>query len=400
MTNDTVSILGSPPNYDSEGVSSARSNATRSIIGSRRGLPNADVTKLPGRRPLPPPADFAPATVYFVWCNTQRRKFSFPHYLSVRAAIHAVGADAVWFYFALQPTADRWSHETWLGELEAEFPFFRRRPLFDLGHLDACVGNRPADDFVAWLVSTHGGIYVDVETAIADFRPSLRSLDVLAAYTEDRGNSSRNELRSKAVRRLRLLMAKKGQLCGGSANDIAKPRVQVTTCLAYGESDVVTTRNHKPPICVVLPSALLPKDLWTDGTNGDDATMVSTVGRYLRTAFYGRPEIPKPVADYSNLVPNTGHMVWVDGGEMKFVFFLSVLSLLHCAGVDAVYVHGDQPPSGVYWKLLLATQTDRVKFVQRENMGQVRNCLNSKGSINAGWIIIETSNTTILIRGN
>jgi hypothetical protein len=106
------------------------------------------------------------------------------------------------------------------------------------------------------------------------------------------------------VRRLRLLMAKKGQLCGGSDSDVAKRRVHVTTCLASAEQDVVTTRNRTPPICVVLPNSLLPKDLWTDGTNGDGAAVDSTVSRYLRTAFYSRPDIPKPVADYNNLVPN------------------------------------------------------------------------------------------------
>jgi hypothetical protein len=184
LLNDSVapiSILQSPPNYDGDGISSVRSNAKVSVgIDNRRGHPHADNAEHPGRRLLPLPADHVPATLYFVWCDTQRRTFRFPHYLSVRAAVRAVSADAVWFYFAMPPTGDRWSYETWFGELEAEFPFFRRRSLFDLGHLDACVGNRPADDFVAWLVSTRGGIYVDVETAIADFRPSLRSLDVLA----------------------------------------------------------------------------------------------------------------------------------------------------------------------------------------------------------------------------
>lgn len=353
-----------PSNDDGRILSHVGSNASR--IGDRQSLPAASsAVSHPGRR-LPSPSNYVPATVYFVWCNSRRRTFRFPHYLSVRAAIHAFQADAVWFYYSVKPTVDRWSYETWLGELEAEFPFFRPRSLFDLGHLDACVRNRPADNFVAWLVSTRGGIYVDIETAIADFRPSLRSFNVLAAYTIDKRGSSGIVQRAPG-RRLRLLMAKQGQLCDGTVKEPAVQRIRVTTCLGAASG---VAAIHTSPICFVLPDSLLPKDLWTDSSSGG-AVVGDEVGRYLRTAIYGRPEMPKPAADYSNLVPNIGHTIWVGGGQMKFVFFLSVMSMLHCAGVDEVYLHGNKPPSGPYWELILATQKERVKFVHREDIGQV-----------------------------
>jgi hypothetical protein len=122
-----------------------------------------------------------------------------------------------------------------------------------------------------------------------------------------------------------------------------------------------------------MPNSLLPKDLWTDGV-----AVSTAVGKHLRTVFYGRPEVPVPIADYSRPMPNIGHVIWIGGGSMKFSFFLSISSLVHCAGVDEVYVHGDRPPSGPYWKLMLATQANRVKFVPRENMGQVRNLLSRR----------------------
>ena len=55
---------------------------------------------------------------------------------------------------------------------------------------------------------------------------------------------------------------------------------------------------------------------------------------------------------------------------MSFLFFVSVLSLLHVAKVDMVYVHGDGPLTGYYWDLLIDTGQN-VQFVLRENAEEV-----------------------------
>jgi len=335
------------------------------------------------QRPLPPlvpsvgvdvsrplDANLAPSTVFFVWCAARLEKFEFRHYLSVRSAMRVFRPDSVWFYYAVEPVIDRWSYGTWLDELDAEFPFFARRPVLELGQLDACDGDRPSDDFLVWLVSTRGGVYVDLETVVVDFSSELRSLDAFVAYDAEQNDvimfSDRD---ARYRRRVRVLMAKSGRLCTGLSDglDRSRRRVQVTNCFA-ARSDHLEAGNRTSPVCVDTPETLQPRHLWSaDG----DGVFGPAVDRFLRTVFYGDPEVPKPVADYGRLVPKVGHMIWIGAGKMKFSFFLSLLSLLHCAGVDVVYVHGNRPPSGPFWKLLLTSQSGRVKFVQREDMKQV-----------------------------
>ena len=55
---------------------------------------------------------------------------------------------------------------------------------------------------------------------------------------------------------------------------------------------------------------------------------------------------------------------------MSFVFFVGVLSMLYVAKLDVVYVHGDKPPTGEYWDLLIQTRQN-IQFVLRENARQV-----------------------------
>jgi len=46
------------------------------------------------------------------------------------------------------------------------------------------------------------------------------------------------------------------------------------------------------------------------------------------------------------------------------------VSLLHVAKVDMVYIHGDRPPTGVYWNMLMNTG-QKVQHVLREDVRQV-----------------------------
>ena len=116
-------------------------------------------------------------------------------------------------------------------------------------------------------------------------------------------------------------------------------------------------------LSVTVARSLYPKDIWT---------LDSEVGRILRYEFYGRRDIIKPIPCYDRLAPNIGHVIWSGGDAMNFQCFVCVLSLLHVAKVDVVYVHGDQLPTGDYWKLLIDTG-QKVQFVLRENAGEVKN---------------------------
>ena len=60
-------------------------------------------------------------------------------------------------------------------------------------------------------------------------------------------------------------------------------------------------------------------------------------------------------------------MIWIGGGRMDFLFYLSLLSKLFVLKVDVVYIHGDMPPKGEYWEKLKQNKRifDRIKFITR-----------------------------------
>ena len=87
--------------------------------------------------------------------------------------------------------------------------------------------------------------------------------------------------------------------------------------------------------------AIYPKDIWE---------LDDPFGRLVRRLFYGTEEIRMPQPSYDELVPNIGHMVWLGGGRMDYVFYLSLLSVLYVANVDKLYIHGDKEPAGENWQ--------------------------------------------------
>ena len=184
---------------------------------------------------------------------------------------------------------------------------------------------------------------------------------MLVARPPDDGVTVALDTRNKSDVRLRLLKADRGASCivaffNGSLKR-SQPAVRVFKCSSYFD---VTDANST--LCIHVAQPLYPKDIWT---------LDSDVGRILRYEFYGRRDIIKPIPSFDRLAPNIGHVVWVGGGQMDFQFFVSVLSLLHVAKVDVVYVYGDKPLTGRYWNLLIDTGQN-IQFVLRENAGEVR----------------------------
>jgi len=250
----------------------------------------------------------------------------------------------VWFYYESEPVIDKKLYNTWWQELIDDVPFFHRQSLKDVGGQlpgTACHGpGRPSVDFVYALVSSRGGTFVDEST-------------VLVAPPRDDGVTVPLDIRNDSDVQLRLLKADRGMSFGGSLERLP-PVVRVFKC----SSDSKLTNST---LCVHVAQSLYPKDIWT---------LDSDVGRILRYEFYGQRDIIKPIPSFDRLAPNIGHVIWIGGGQMNFMFLVCVLSLLHVAKVDVVYVHGDKPLTGYYWKLLIDTGQN-VQFVLRENAGQV-----------------------------
>jgi len=291
------------------------------------------------------------ATVFYVWCGSSRRPFEFRNYLSVRSAVRILRPDNVWFYYESEPVIDKKLYNTWWQELIDDVPFLHPRSLKDVGDQlprIACHGRgRPSVNFVYALVSSRGGTFVDEST-------------VLVARPSDDGVTVALDIADKSDFRLRLLKADRGISCpvasfNGSL-ERSQPAVRVFKCSSDSKlTDVNST------FCIHIAQSLYPQDIWT---------LDSDVGQILRYEFYGQREIIKPIPSFDRLAPNIGHVIWIGGNQMKFMFFVSVLSLLHVAKVDMVYVHGDEPLTGYYWDLLIDTGQN-VQFVRRENAEEV-----------------------------
>jgi len=282
------------------------------------------------------------AVVFYVWCGSSPRPFEFRNYLSVRSAVRVLRPDNVWFYYESEPVIDKKLYNTWWQELIDDVPFFHPRSLKDVGGQlprTACHGpGRPSVDFVYALVSSRGGTFIDEST-------------VLVARPRDDGVTMPLDIGNKSDVQLRLLKAFKGSL------ERSSPVIRMLKC----PSSSMQT-NAKSTLCIHVAQSLYPKDIWTPD---------SDVGRILRYEFYGRQDVIKPIPSFDRLAPNIGHMIWIGGGQMDFTFFLSVLSLLHVAKVDMVYIHGNKPLTGKYWNLLIDTGHN-VQFVHRENAEEVQ----------------------------
>ena len=291
------------------------------------------------------------ATVFYIWCGVRRRPFEFRNYLSVRSVLRTLRPDNLWFYYESEPVIDNSLYNTWWQELIDDVPFFHRQSLRHVGGrlpLNACDGpGRPSIDFVHALVTSRGGTFVDESTIVVD-RP--RDDEVTIAV----------DIGDKSDVRLRLLKTDLGIPCSivsfnGSLSR-SPPILRVLECPS--NSELIDANST---LCIHVGQSLYPKDIWT---------LDSDVGRLLRQEFYGRPDIITVLPSFDRLAPIIGHVVWVGGGKMDFLFFLCVLSLLHVAKVDMVYVHGDQSPTGIYWDLLIDSRQN-VQLVLRENAGQV-----------------------------
>jgi len=263
-----------------------------------------------------------------------------------------------------------------LDELKHEYPWLYLDPIS--GPLaDYCspnAGTEQRQQILAELLGAEGGIYVGSSTWILNFPPTFRSVDVdlgldpdamegyliLRAGVVSANTTLAHVLRSEGRR------ARRRSTCGRIHH-------------IYHRPDLI---NHTGACLVVSGDGFerfYPMDIW----EREDA-----FGRLTRRLFYGTEAIRRPAPSSGDLVPNIGHMIWVGGGQMSYVFYLSVLSLLYVAGLDVVYIHGNMPPTGPLWEEIktLPQTRDRVKFILRTLPVKVRQV--------ASFSVVLTLNTS------
>ena len=142
---------------------------------------------------------------------------------------------------------------------------------------------------------------------------------------------------------------------------------------------VISHHDETGNECVALDSNLYPRDIW------DAETPFAELARWL---FYGkrRPQRPQQWVEQrgSSSIPRIMHCTWFKSkkklyiSQFSFHFFLSVLSALYVGGFEHVYVHGDEEPTGKWWKKLAAEENvtfvkvDRPNTVYQQVVGETR----------------------------
>ena len=254
-----------------------------------------------------------------MWCGGPQRFFEFAHYLSVLSVVRHIQPSLIHFLYDSEPVLDKWMYNTWFKELSESMPIFRKRKLGadEPGCLRGSTGVNWS--FVEALLTQRCGVYVSESTLVVDFPVSHRQQSVVRAVNSD-GSTA-------------LLMTKRGfPVHSGSTT----PASGCLFSRASTDNSSYALRERMCSACW-LTKALHPKDIWE---------LDDPFGRYTRTLFYGTPDIQRAVPSYDDLVPNVAHLIWVGGGEMDFLFYLCVNSLVFVAKVDMIYIHGDAPPSG------------------------------------------------------
>jgi len=301
-------------------------------------------------------SSFAPNVVYYLWCG--RRWFEFQHYLSVMSVVRLLRPDNIIFCYDSEPVVDSWTYHTWYSEIADSYPFFRRHRL--LADEPGCLGHsRPNMTFVrTYLLTATGGMYMNEHTILSRYPLDLR-LKHLVAGLRPPSTDDDHEM-------LALLATKPGLPGSRTVRSVLGDKslsAEQLTCSTVAE---YVRSNRKSP-CVLVDSATswYPRDIW----DLDDS-----FGRLARTVFYGTPTIRRPEPRYDQLIPNIAHIVWLGGGEMDFLFYLCVASLIYVARVDAVYIHGDGPPTGWYWTLI--KDHPKLHLIYRQHPSTVRTAIN------------------------
>ncbi|XP_060568267.1 uncharacterized protein LOC132726878 [Ruditapes philippinarum] len=136
---------------------------------------------------------------------------------------------------------------------------------------------------------------------------------------------------------------------------------------------------------------------WTNDTNniytapfGDNC-----IERYISSCCYG-----------DKLVPNVVHYVWYSRGELSFVGFMSLLSVIRFVNPCLIIFHGDTLPNGRYWDFivnispnLIHLQRERPEFVFGQRFGHNEHSgdiMRIEALLQYGGIYMDTD--TVLVR--
>ena len=294
------------------------------------------------RRQLIP--GMVPPIVHYIWCG-MNTWFEFKHYLAIKSISRWIKPDRIVFHYIELPVIDKLHYNQWFDELKHNEPFFETVKM-NQTQSRYCGGDRNTQvRIILDILREEGGIFIGPTTWILEFPAILRLRDLIYA------------LEPSSTQGFMLLR-------GGLLRDGNDSYHRLLKDNRYKSQTYPCANLHhlykgaKNITCLIIEGqkfkSFSPMNVWE---------LDDPFGKITRKLYYGTEKIIRPKPSYEELVPNIGHMIWIGGGPMNFVFYLSVLSLLHVVEVDTVYIHGDKEPAGEYWQQL--RNNTRIKFITR-----------------------------------
>ena len=287
--------------------------------------------------------------VHLVWCGNKEAPFSFKHYLSVQSIVIYLQPDVIYFHCIERPN---WfdKYHSWFNETLENNPWFLvREDLFD------CSDDMNVTSQILHIMNELTGVYIGQDTVITSVHSDFWNINEYRNTLSGFRNGYMIVPLSHWESRKRLSEIDK---------DCSSCRRTQDFCVRYEQvNNTHAIPRNNSLSCIFIEGEIYPKDIWHRN---------DTIGKVLNYLFYGQVRTPIPEPSSGDLIPNVGHMIWVGGQTMKYIFYLSALSMLYIVKVDMLFIHGDYEPYGPLWAKLKGEQ-DRVKFIKIEVPKQIHN---------------------------
>ena len=302
-------------------------------------------------------ATMTPRTVHYIWCSNDTggqssHYFRFQHFLGMLSIIRYVTPDVIYFYYHQIPGLDRHKYNTWFTELVDLYPFLV--PIKTDRDVLCSKLFKPKVEFIQAKVREKGGMYISENTVLTEsVTRVLVSPQSLLAYSQEGDLCLVSTGHQRGVTNLNLTL--------NSSKSHRRQNTIIAQCTARRN---MKTTEGDTSACIHLDNSndFYPSDLW----GRDDP--FSRLGRFL---MYSSELTPSPMINSEEVVPRIAHYFWMGGGDMDYLFYLSILSVIHVLKVTTVYIHGDAPLQGQYWLTLQETHSAKVIWIHKSRPGHV-----------------------------
>ncbi|KAK7491067.1 hypothetical protein BaRGS_00017763 [Batillaria attramentaria] len=288
-----------------------------------------------------------PHTVHYLWCGS--KEFHFQHYLGVLSAIRILRPIKIVFHYTHLPQLDEFWYHTWFLELKQSVSYL---VLHRLDTADEC-GSEDLLDTMIGLLSEEGGVYLGENVILTRIPDDTTDVPFWFAFSDSSWDMTRG-----------IVFARESFEASQEVllENIVNEDPGCVSVEMYNMENPTTG-----PECITVVDDVYPRDIWTSHTH---------FGELARWLYYGRRAPLSVQPSQHEAIPRISHYTWLKStnpavtDEFDFSHFLSVLSALYVAGLEHVYVHGDEEPSGEWWEELANENVTFVRVQRPETIFQ------------------------------